>query len=121
MNNKELALFSLGAEKYKKLEAEIIAAYIEQQAKEVPVLPEPDVYEYDIETAMNVLKAHSPDQLQAYGQQCAAHTREVTLNEAMRRVRGATGGAIQPNDWWVGFKTARAQFTNAIEQLKAGK
>lgn len=36
MNLKELAMFSLGVEQYKKMEAEIIAAYIDKQAKEWP-------------------------------------------------------------------------------------
>lgn len=56
--------------------------YIDQRAKELPELPEPDVYEYDIETAMNVLKAHSPDQLQSYGAACAAQAREHALSDA---------------------------------------
>lgn len=86
------------------------------KAKELPVLPEPCL------KGIGWSKGYfDKEQLQSYGAACAAHAREVALSEVLRRVRGATGGAIQPNDWWVGFKTARTQFTNAIEQLKAGK
>lgn len=85
-----------------------IQHYIDQQAKELPVLPEPlgrtmrfvgrDAYArkhsycartYDelpkgmySDTWQDLEQIFTSDQLQAYGQQCAAHAREVALEEA---------------------------------------
>ena len=85
--------------------------YIDQRAKELPELPEPDVYEYDIETAMNVLNAHSPDQLQSYGAACAAQAREVALSDAKREaVKRHSAGEV-----------GAVLISKAIKQLKARK
>ena len=58
-----------------------IQHYIDQRAKELPVLPEPDLQVNMAEYIMG-LQVHSPRQLQAYGAACAAHAREVALEEA---------------------------------------
>lgn len=54
-----------------------IQHYIDQRAKELPVLPEPLVER--ISGHRDPFVFYDADQLQAYGQQCAAHAREVAL------------------------------------------
>lgn len=54
-----------------------IQHYIDQRAKELPVLPEPDRL-----TSNCAVPWHSDELIKAYGQQCAAHAREVALEEA---------------------------------------
>ena len=55
-----------------------IQHYIDQRAKELPVLPEPNVPEGD----WFVLDCYIKEYAKAYGQQCAAHAREVALEQA---------------------------------------
>jgi len=55
-----------------------IQSYLDQQAKDLPVLPEPNVPEGDWFERDCYIKSYA----QAYGQQCAAHAREVALEEA---------------------------------------
>lgn len=91
--------------------------YIDQRAKELPVLPEPDVYEYDIETAMNVLKAHSPEQLRAYGAACATHARDMALSEAMQVCKQLEAAIDGGGNTYYRPADAR-QCVSAIEVLK---
>ena len=58
-----------------------IQHYIDQQAKELPVLPEPAEETWRNNSRFFIYTA---DQLQAYGQQCAAHAREMALSDAMQ-------------------------------------
>ena len=80
-----------------------IQHYIDQRAKELPVLPDAKhakEWQHDMYTA---------DQLQAYGQQCAEHAREVALGEALQFFQKYNYGQ------------APALIASGIKQLKAGK
>ena len=62
---------------------------LDKQAKEFPVLPEPNVPEGD----WFVLDCYIKEYAQAYGQQCAAHARELALEEAAHIAHSCIGPA----------------------------
>lgn len=112
------------AERIKELESECLnsdirlATVIEQReklraqlAKELPVLPEPCIYEGNDSPLYDTPTGYTADQLQAYGAACAAHARDVALEECVQ--------ICHKHD--ARFASAVPDVLNAIEQLKAGK
>jgi hypothetical protein len=41
----------------------------------------------------------------------------LVLEEAVREIEGPVGGAVQKDEWWNGFKTARSQCVDIIRRL----
>lgn len=85
-----------------------IQHYIDQRAKELPVLPDAKhakEWQHDMYTA---------DQLQAYGQQCAEHAREVALSEAARVAAATVCDTHIPT----GVQIYGSRAGKAIEALK---
>lgn len=84
-----------------------IQHYIDQQAKELPRLPAPDVHG---------LHAFSESTLKAYGAACAAHAREMALSEA--KLVAKTTCHHESNEFANGFNMAALNIESAIEALK---
>jgi len=82
-----------------------IQSYIDQQAKELPELPEPNVPEGDWFERDCYIKSYA----QAYGQQCAAHAREKALEEVSDAI----------ND--LSYDASRLDCRIAIEALKKAR
>lgn len=81
-----------------------IQSYIDQQAKELPVLPEPCLKGIGWSQGY-----FDKAQLQAYGQQCAAHAREKALEEVSDAI----------ND--LSYDASRLDCRIAIEALKKAR
>jgi len=54
----------------------------------------------------------------AWIERFAKLVRNAALEEAAQKCNGRLGGALQSNDWWEGFKTARRQCVGILNSLK---
>ena len=94
----------------------------DQLAKELPVLPEhiTDVLVITGPSTHKHMQAgqyyYTTSQAQAYGQQCAAHARELTLSEA--KLVAKTTCHHESTEFANGFNMAALNIESAIEALK---
>ncbi len=97
-----------------------VVSYVDQQAKELPVLPEhiADVLVITGPSTHKHMQAgqyyYTSSQLQAYGAACAAHAREVALSEAAKVAAATVCDTHIPT----GVKIYGSRAGKAIEALK---
>lgn len=90
-----------------------VANYIEQRAKELPVLPEPE-YRLSPDSEPSL---YDPYDMQAYGAACAAHAREMALSDAMQACKQLETAIDGGGNTYYRPADAR-QCVSAIEVLK---
>ena len=104
-----------------------VVSYVDQQAKELPVLPEhiADVLVITGPSTHKHMQAgqyyYTSSQLQAYGAACAAHAREMALSDAKAMGKTLTYQPTDPIDFTAyqeGYMDAITEFYAAIEALK---
>lgn len=102
-----------------------IQHYLSEQAEDLPVLPEPEFFATDQTDRFNDViyrEGYTADQLQAYGQQCAAHAREVALEEMIVDFKRRAGCVSSKAGYSEGLRNGYLGAATAIEALKkAGK
>ena len=91
----------------------VIAESAGWNAKELPVLPEPNVPEGD----WFVLDCYIKEYAQAYGAACAAHAREMALSDAMQACKQLETAIDGGGNTYYRPADAR-QCVSAIEVLK---
>ena len=87
-----------------------VVSYVDQQAKELPVLPGPE-YRLSPDSEPSL---YDPYDMQAYGAACAAHAREMALSEAARVAADTVCDTHIPT----GVKIYGSRAGKAIEALK---
>ncbi len=90
-----------------------VANYIEQRAKELPVLPGPE-YRLSPDSEPSL---YDPYDMQAYGAACAAHARDMALSEAMQVCKQLEAAIDGGGNTYYRPADAR-QCVSAIEVLK---
>lgn len=90
-----------------------VANYIEQRAKELLVLPEPE-YRLSPDSEPSL---YDPYDMQAYGAACAAHAREMALSDAMQACKQLETAIDGGGNTYYRPADAR-QCVSAIEVLK---
>ena len=90
-----------------------VANYIEQRAKELPVLPEPE-YRLSPDSEPSL---YDPYDMQAYGAACAAHARGMALSDAMQACKQLETAIDGGGNTYYRPADAR-QCVSAIEVLK---
>ena len=90
-----------------------VANYIEQRAKELPVLPDPE-YRLSPDSEPSL---YDPYDMQAYGAACAAHAREMALSDAMQACKQLETAIDGGGNTYYRPADAR-QCVSAIEVLK---
>jgi hypothetical protein len=100
-----------------------VVSYVDQQAKELPVLPEhiADVLVITGPSTHKHMQAgqyyYTSSQLQAYGAACAAHAREMALSDAMQACKQLETAIDGGGNTYYRPADAR-QCVSAIEVLK---
>ena len=100
-----------------------VVSYVDQQAKELPVLPEhiADVLVITGPSTHKHMQAgqyyYTSSQLQAYGAACAAHARDMALSEAMQVCKQLEAAIDGGGNTYYRPADAR-QCVSAIEVLK---
>ena len=90
-----------------------VVSYIDQQARGLPVLPEPE-YRLSPDSEPSL---YDPYDMQAYGAACAAHARERALSEAMQVCKQLEAAIDGGGNTYYRPADAR-QCVSAIEVLK---
>ena len=90
-----------------------VVSYIDQQARELPVLPGPE-YRLSPDSEPSL---YDPYDMQAYGAACAAHAREMALSEAMQVCKQLEAAIDGGGNTYYRPADAR-QCVSAIEVLK---
>ena len=95
-----------------------VVSYIDQQARELPVLPDPRIAEEEWFPRLRAgTDFYTVDQLKAYGAACAAHARDMALSEAMQVCKQLEAAIDGGGNTYYRPADAR-QCVSAIEVLK---